>query len=154
MSASVPVVVTNNGTATASFTTQAQSLSPSFFVFNGGPYVAATHSNGTYLGPSTLYPSLTTPAKPGEIIVLYGNGFGATSTPVVSGSVTQSGSLPVMPIIKVGGIAATVQFAGLVFPGQYQFNVAIPSNLADGDQPVTAIYNNQSTQTGTLITVQ
>ncbi len=154
MSGPVQVQVSNNGTPTASFTAQAQSLSPSFFVFNGGPYVAATHVGGAYLGPTTLYPGLTTPAKPGEIAVLYSNGFGPTSTPVVSGSVTQSGSLPNMPIIKIGGIAATVQFAGLVFPGQYQFNVAIPSNLADGDQPITATYNGQTTQPGTLITIQ
>jgi uncharacterized protein (TIGR03437 family) len=56
-------------------------------------------------------------------------------------------------VIKIGGVTATVQFAGLVAPGQYQFNVAIPSNLADGDQPVTAAYNGQATQTGTLITI-
>jgi uncharacterized protein (TIGR03437 family) len=154
MSGPVPVIVTNNGTPTASFTAQAQSLSPSFFVFNGGPYVAATHVGGAYLGPTTLYPGLTTPAKPGEIVVLYANGFGPTSTPVVSASVSQSGSLPTTPIIKIGGVAATVQFAGLVFPGQYQFNVAIPSNLADGDQPITATYNGQATQSGALITIQ
>src|ERR1019366_5429857 len=40
----VKVVVANNGAATASFTVQAQTLSPSFFVFGGGPYVAALHS--------------------------------------------------------------------------------------------------------------
>jgi uncharacterized protein (TIGR03437 family) len=153
MSGPVQVVVTNNGAAAAAFTAQAQPISPSFFVFNGGPYVAATHSNGSLLGPSTLYPGLTTPAKPGEVVVLYGNGFGPTSTPVVSGSFNQSGSLPVMPIVKIGGIAAIVQFAALVVPGQYQFNVVIPSALAAGDQPITATYNNQSTQPGALITV-
>ena len=46
MSGAVPVVVTNNGAASASFTAQAQATSPSFFVFNGGPSVAATHANG------------------------------------------------------------------------------------------------------------
>jgi uncharacterized protein (TIGR03437 family) len=153
MSGPVAVVVTNNGTPTASFTAQAQPLSPSFFVFNGGPYVAATHVNGSYLGPTTLYPGLTTPAAPGEIVVLYANGFGPTSTPVVSGAISQSGSLPTMPTVKIGGIGATVQFAGLVAPGQYQFNVAVPSNLADGDQPITAAYNNQATQPGTLIAI-
>jgi len=145
--------VTNNGTPTAPFTAQAQPLSPSFFVFNGGPYVAGTHLNGSYLGPATLYRGLTTPAQPGEIVVIYANGFGATSTPVVSGSESQSGSLSPTPVIKIGGVAATVQFAGLVAPGQYQFNVAIPPNLADGDQPITATYNGQTTQTGTLITI-
>lgn len=154
MSGTVPIVVTNNGTTTAAFTANAQSLSPSFFVFNGGPYVAATHVNGTYLGPATLYPGLTTPAKPGEVVVLYANGFGPTSTPIVSGSINQSGSLSPMPVVKIGGVAATVQFAGLVAPGQYQFNVAVPANLADGDQAIVATYNNQSTQSGTLIAIQ
>jgi hypothetical protein len=42
---------------------------------------------------------LTTPAVPGEVVVLYANGFGATSTPVVSGSNTQSGTLPTLPVI-------------------------------------------------------
>ena len=150
----VQVVATNNGTAGSSFTAQAQSLSPSFFVFNGVPYVAASHVNGSYLGPTTLYPGLTTPSKPGETVVIYANGFGPTSTPVVSGSTFQSGSLSPLPVIKVGGIAATVQFAGLVAPGQYQFNVVIPQNLPDGDQSIVATYNGQTTQTGTLLTIQ
>ncbi len=153
MSGAIPVQVTNNGVTTASFTALAQSLSPSFFVFNGGPYVAATHTDGTLLGPATLYPNLTTPAKPGEIVVLYANGFGSTSTPIIAGSSTQSGSLPTLPVIKIGGTAATVQFAGLVAPGQYQFNVAVPSSLADGDQPITATYSGQTTQAGTVITI-
>ncbi len=154
ISGPVQVQVLNNGTPTATFTAQAQALSPSFFVFNGGPYLAATHANGSFLGPTTLFPGLTTPAKPGEVIVLYGNGFGPTSTPITAGAIVQSGSLSPFPVIKIGGITADVQFAGLVAPGQYQFNVAVPSNLADGDQPITAVYSNQSTQAGTLITIQ
>ena len=154
MSGASPVVVTNNGSASNSFTAQAQSLSPSFFVFNGGPYVAATHANGALLGPASLYPGSTTPAKPGETILLFANGFGPTSTPVVSGSVTQSGTLSPALGINIGGMATTVTFAGLVAPGQFQFNVIVPASLADGDQPISASYNGQSTQIGTLITVQ
>jgi uncharacterized protein (TIGR03437 family) len=150
----VQVVVTNSGTAGLAFTAQAQSLSPSFFVFNGGPYVAATHMDGTYLGPTSLYPGLTTPAKPGETIVLYGNGFGSTSTPVVSGSIAQSGALSPLPVVKIGGITAKVQFAGLVAVGQYQFNVVVPSGLVNGDQPITTAYGGQTTQPGTLLTIQ
>ena len=57
------------------------------------------------------------------------------------------------PVYRSGGVAATVQFAGLVAPGEFQFNVAIPSSLTNGDQPVTATYNGVSTQPGTLITI-
>ena len=154
MTGPVQVVLTNNGVASAAYTAQFQSTSPSFFVFNGGPYVAATHANGTLLGPTSLYPGSTTPATPGETIVLYANGFGSTTNPVVSGSVMQSGSLTPPPDIKFGGLTAAVSFAGLVSPGEFQFNVIVPSTLADGDQPVTASYNGTTTQPGTLITVQ
>ncbi len=150
----VQVVVTNNGVASASFAAQAQTISPSFFIFGNGPYVAATHTNGGLIGPATLYPGSTTPAKPGETIVLYANGFGATSVPVVSGSSMQTGTLSPVPAIKIGGVAAAVGFAGLVAPGEYQFNVTVPASLADGDQPIVATYNGQTTQTGTLITIQ
>ncbi len=154
MSGSVPVQVSDNGVNSANFMVQAQAESPSFFVFGGGPYIAATHANGSYLGPTSLYRGLTTPAQPGETIVMYANGFGSTSTPVVSGSETQSGTLSPMPGITIGGVAATVTFAGLVAPGEFQFNVVVPPSLANGDQPTTAMYNGLTTQAGTLITVQ
>jgi uncharacterized protein (TIGR03437 family) len=154
ISGSVPVQVSDNGVISANFMVQAQAESPSFFVFGGGPYIAATHANGSYLGPTSLYPGLTTPAQPGETIVMYANGFGSTSTPVVSGSETQSGTLSPMPVITIGGVAATVTFAGLVSPGEFQFNVVVPPSLANGDQPTMAVYNGLATQAGTLITVQ
>jgi uncharacterized protein (TIGR03437 family) len=154
ISGSVPVQVSDNGVVSAKFMVQAQAESPSFFVFGGGPYIAATHANGSYIGSASLYPGLTTPAQPGETIVLYANGFGPTSTPAVSGSVTQSGTLSPMPVITIGGVAATVTFAGLVSPGEFQFNVVVPPSLANGDQPTMAMYNGLTTQAGTLITVQ
>jgi len=154
ISGSVPVQVSDNGVISANFMVQAQAESPSFFVFGGGPYIAATHANGSYVGPTSLYPGLTTPAKPGETIVMYANGFGSTSTPVVSGSVTQSGTLSPRPVITIGGVAATVTFAGLVSPGEFQFNVVVPTSVANGDQPTMAMYNGLTTQAGTLITVQ
>ncbi len=151
----VAVQLTNAGVASAVFTAQAQALAPSFFdyLFNGGLYVAARHgADYSLLGPASI-PGFT-PAKPGEIILLYGNGFGLTSVPVVSGSQMQSGNLSPLPVIKIGGVAAQVNFAGLVSPGEFQFNVVVPASLADGDQPITATYNGFTTQAGTLITVQ
>ena len=88
------------------------------------------------------------------MVVLYANGFGSTLTPVVSGSVLQSGALSPTPLIKIGGVTATVLFAGLVAPGEFQFNVVVPSRLANGDQSITAAYSGQTTQAGTLITIQ
>ena len=152
--AGLQVVVTNNGTATASVTAQAQPLSPSFFVFNGGTYIAAVHLNGTLIGPASLFPGSTTPAKPGETITLYANGFGPTNVPVVSGSITQSGTLSPLPVVTIAGKNATVLFAGLVAPGEFLFNVVVPASTAAGDQTIAATYNKITTQGGTLLTVQ
>jgi uncharacterized protein (TIGR03437 family) len=58
-----------------------------------------------------------------------------------------------VPKDAIGGVPATVAFAGLVAPGEFQFNVLVPSSLANGDQLVIATYNGLTTQAGTLITV-
>lgn len=153
MSGPVSVRVTVNGVTSAPFTVNAQAASPAFFTFGGTSYVAATHADGTYLGPSTLYPGITTPAKPGETIVLYGNGFGAVTPAITAGSLTQTGNLAKLPVFQIGGVPATVQFAGVVSPGLFQFNVVVPTSLGDGDQPITATSNGLSTQPGVLLTV-
>lgn len=95
-----------------------------------------------------------TPAKPGETVVLYGNGFGETSPPVAAGSASPSGTLLPTPVIRIGGAVAEVKFAGLVSPGLFQFNVTVPSAITDGDQPVTATYSGLSTQPGLVISVK
>lgn len=148
------VQVTYNGAASPAFTVPAQQYSTSFFVFNGGPYVAATRLDGSYIGPASLFPGLTRPVKPGETIVLYANGFGPTSVLIVSDSPVQSGTLPALPVIRIGGVLANVTFAGLVAPGEYQFNIDIPLTAPDGDNAITVTYSGSTTQAGTLITVR
>ena len=146
MTGPVQVVVNNNGTLTAAFTAQAQSTSPSFFY--AGSYLLGQHSDYSLLAP---YGS---PAKPPETILLYANGFGPTSVPVVSGSIAQGGTLATLPVITIGGVKATVTFAGLVLPGEYVFAVVVPSNTPAGDQPISATYGGLTTQPGMLITIQ
>lgn len=148
------VQVTLSGVSSAPFTVQAQQLSASFFVFSGFPYVLATHADGSLIGPATLVPGSTTPAKPGETVVAYANGFGPTSVAVIAGSLNQSGVLNPLPMIQVGGITANVRFAGLISPGLYQFNFDIPPGLAAGDYPLLATLSGAPSQSGTLITIQ
>ena len=148
------VTVTTGGMTSAAFTAQALQYSPSFFIFGAGPYIVATHVDGSLLGPASLYPGLTKPAAPGEVVILYANGFGPVSPPVSAGSDVQSGNLPVLPVIHIGGISASVQFAGLVSPGLFQFNVVVPATAKNGDNALTAQYNGFTTQAGVLLTVQ
>jgi len=155
MSGAVQVQVNNNGKTTPLFTAQAQPLSPSFFAFNGGPYLAARHLNGSILAPASLYPGFSTPAVPGEIIEIYANGFGPTSGTITPGLVTQSGTLPAnQPVIMVGTKTAAVGYNGLGLAGEFQFNVTLPLDLPNGDLPISATYNGLTTQAGTLLTIQ
>ena len=150
------VAVTNNGISSAPAPVIMQSQSPTFFTFTGasGNYVTAVHVNGTIIGPTTLYPGSSTPARAGETVILFANGFGPTTNAVVNGSNNQSGALPSLPVVTINGVAVTVQFAGLISPGLYQFNVVLPASLPSGDNPLTASYNGQNTQSGVLITIQ
>jgi len=158
MTGPVQVVVTNNGSASASYTAQAQAASPSFFVVNGGPYVLAQHgADYSLLGPASMsVPGYTfSPATPGETVVLYANGFGPISPPVVSGASSQTGTLNPLPSVSISGIAAKVVYAGINGAlGLFQFNVELPASLANGDQTIAATYNGLITQPGTLITIQ
>jgi len=147
------VQVVNNGATSTAFSVQAQALSPAFFVLDG-THVTARHANGNLIGPTSLYPGLTTPAIPGETVTLLANGFGVTSVPMVSGATVQSGTLPALPLVRIGGVQATVQFAGLAGPGQYQFNVAVPLATPDGENSLTATYNGLATQAGVVLTVR
>jgi uncharacterized protein (TIGR03118 family) len=152
----VQIVVSNNGLTSDTITLQAQATAPSFFLFNSDKYIAATHSdNVSLVGPTTLFANSSTPAKPGETIVLYGTGFGATDPAVTNGQiVTTAAPLVTKPTVMFNGIQANVVFAGLTATGLYQFNVVVPTGLPDGDATVVAQTATGSTPTGALITIK
>jgi uncharacterized protein (TIGR03437 family) len=151
----VQVQVTTAGQASNSFAAQKQQYAPAFFTIGTGAYVAAVHLDGTIVGASGLLSgTTTTPAAPGEVIELYATGFGPTSPAVPTGSlVTTPEQLPANSLqVTIGGVAASVGFAGLVTPGLYQFNVTMPS-LPPGDATVVAQIGGVMTQSGVSITI-
>lgn len=89
------ISVTTNGALTASFLTFRSPLSPAFLAFDAMGHVAARHIDSSLVGPPSLYPGYTTPAKVGETISVYGTGLGAPigGSPIMSGSATQTGNL-------------------------------------------------------------
>jgi uncharacterized protein (TIGR03437 family) len=155
-SGNVEVIVTNNGLTSNSMNVTAQALAPSLFLINSDKYVAATHSdNRSIIGPTTLIANTTTPAKSGETIVLYGNGFGQTTPAVTNGQLIPAARpLAGTATVLVNNIAANVVFAGLVAPGLYQINVILPAGLPDGDLPIVASIGGVSSPAGALITIK
>jgi uncharacterized protein (TIGR03437 family) len=72
------------------------------------------------------------------LVLLFGTGYG-TVTPDPPAGKNFTGAYPLVDAaalgIRIGGLAAAVEFAGLVSPGLYQFNVRIP-DAADGNHQV------------------
>src|ERR1035438_4118758 len=64
------VVVTSGATVSTTFTVNMKAVVPTFLLFNASGPVVATHSDYSLLGATTLYPGASTPAKPGEAVVL------------------------------------------------------------------------------------
>jgi len=141
-----PLVVTTAAGASAAYNLTIEAvdpglLAPSSFDVNGTQYVVA-FDGSNYVAPAGAIAGGTSqPAKPGDVIVMYGVGFGAvspTSLPVAGQIVQQPNSLPSFSI-SIGGAPAMVQYAGLApnYVGLYQFNVVLPAIAASNAAPVT-----------------
>ncbi len=152
----VSVSVGNANGWSAAVMAQVAEESPAFFTYSQGQnrYIAGLVAiSGTpvtyqYLAPQGLLdPSLTArAAKPGDIVLLYGTGFGPTAPQINPELVLANpvplahrGNGPTAPVIHItiGGQEAQVQFAGMIAAGVYQFNVVVPQ-VANGDQAVVA----------------
>lgn len=149
-------VVTPAGKS-GSVTIDKRSVSPALFLFDAGghKYIAAVLADGTYVGPSNLFPGLSTrPVRPGDVVLLFGTGFGPTN-PAQPSDILVSKPAPLASnvTITVGNVSAPVAFAGLVSSGLYQFNVTIP-DVPDGEQPVVAQISGTQSPFGAYIAVQ
>jgi uncharacterized protein (TIGR03118 family) len=137
------IQVINNGQVSATASVNLTALAPGLFWLTGNKYVVSTHANGTVTGPTTLISGVTTPVRPGETIALYGTGFAITAPGVGAAA---------LPSVTIGGIPATVTFAGLIDPGISQINVVVPS-LPTGDAAVVATAGGQS-QANAFLSIQ
>ena len=148
-SGSVTVTVTNAGGGTSAAVTVTESaVMPGWFT-SGNYILAVRPSDGAVLNGAG------TAARPGDILELYGTGFGPLTTAVPAGVVYSGADATANPVqVKIGGIAATVLFSGLVGAGLYQVNVQVPGGLANGAYAVVGATGGASTQSGAMIAIQ
>ncbi len=121
-----------------------------------GKYALGVHADGSLLGKTGLVAgAASAPAQPGETLTFYCTGCGATTPATISGLVPTKSSVNTLPVVTVGGAAATVTSASTITgsPGLYQVNVQVPAATANGDQPVV-IRLGTTNSVSTLITVQ
>lgn len=152
----------------ASSTVNIEDAAPAMLVL-GGKYVtgvilrsdgSGTQGNGTYdiIGPKGAplgFP--TVPAKAGDVLELFGVGFGPTNPSFPAGQVIPSGQSgkAVNPVqLIINGSTVTPSFAGIVEAGLFQINLTLPSGLGTGDVPILATVGGVQTQTGIVISLQ
>ena len=117
-----------------------QFYAPALFTFNGRS-VAARRLDGTIVSDPRVV-AIGTPAKPGEVVVLYGTGFGVTEPVYQAGELPGAVRLSEQVTVMIGGTtiaASDVLYAGQApgSAGLCQFNVRIPAAAPDGDLPVS-----------------
>jgi uncharacterized protein (TIGR03437 family) len=122
--------------------------------------VVATFQDFSYAAASGTFSGITTtPAKPGDVVILYGTGFGPTNPMPGQGFETPSNTTyntQTLPTVTVDNVPATVYGAALApgFAGLYQVAIQVPSSLSAGNWPVVATISGASSPTGLVLAVQ
>ena len=99
------------------------------------------------------------PVAPGEYILLFGTGEGATSPEVEDGAVIGTTlPRPRAPVtVTIGGVNAEVAYAGGapgLVAGVIQVNAKVPLGLAPGDHPVVMKVGGLASQPGLTVAVK
>jgi uncharacterized protein (TIGR03437 family) len=142
-----PVVVTAPAGVSAAYSItvnliQPGLLAPPSFVINGQQNVAALFSDGTtyVLPPGSIAGVASKRAQPGEIITLYGIGFGPVTPDLPAGQiVNETNSLALPAQFLFASTDATASYSGLApaAVGLYQFNLTVPNISGSDSVPVT-----------------
>lgn len=154
----IPVVVTVNGTASASLSVPVVATEPAIFSLgqNGSGQGAILNSDQTVNGTSN-------PAAAGSIVSIFATGEGVVTPANKTGCITGA-QLPLpKPVasvaVTIGGQSATpITYAGEapeLVCGLIQINATIPADLGAGAQPVVVtIGNNSNASQNVTVAVQ
>jgi uncharacterized protein (TIGR03437 family) len=146
----------------AGVTTPYQLSAPEFFYFQHSssgqnPVAAVDAFSGAFIGPSGLMSGATfTPAAPGEIISIYGTGFGLTKAipfegQLIPGPDSLGGSIQItLDGIPISSDSLLYVGAAPGFAGLYQVNLQVPSGTPDGDHALAIHINGTVSPVGYL----
>jgi uncharacterized protein (TIGR03437 family) len=152
------VIVTNGALTSPPSIVPVSQYSPAFFAWPGNQAVA-TRQDFTWAVKNTTFSGTTTiAAKPGEIIIFWGTGFGPTTPAAPFGvqvPADQIYSTSSMPAVTVGNISAPVYGAALA-PGDaglYQVAIQVPGSISDGDWPVQTTVGGLQSPAGVILSI-
>jgi uncharacterized protein (TIGR03437 family) len=152
------VIVTTPAGASAAFTATVAVYGPAFFAWPGNQVVATRQDYSLAAKAGSIVGLTTSPAKPGDVLVLWGAGFGPTTPAVPAGTLVPSDriySTSTVPAITINNAPATV-FGAALSPGSaglFQIAIQVPDTLADGDWPVQAAIGGVTSPAGTILSI-
>jgi uncharacterized protein (TIGR03437 family) len=137
--------------------TALQPFAPAFFLESDKTTIAALVAGTSTVIASPSVVQGARPARPGEILSLFGTGFGETGPSVPAGQLDPGIANLNNPItVTIGGVTLSpsdVLYAGLSpgsISGLYQINVRVPSSTPAGDIPVTITIGGFQTASATI----
>ena len=152
------VIVTTPAGASPPFSTTVTAYGPAFFLWPGNQ-VVATHPDYSFAAKSGSIAGVTTTAvKPGDIVVLWGMGFGPTTPPAPAGVAVPSDrvySTSTTPAVTINNVPATV-FGAALSPGAaglFQIALQAPDTLADGDWPVQVTVGGAKSPASAILSI-
>ncbi len=143
----ISIVVERDGVRSAPVTVQAGALIPSFFTYDQrNRRFAATLAadNSAYIAPADLFGVSSInglavrPARPGEFVIAYAMGLGATNPAIPTGRIpaARDGGYPVtgQVVLELGPRTVAPLYTGLSsFAGVYLVGFQVPGDQADGE---------------------
>ncbi len=137
VNAQLPFDVT--GQATLRVTTPNGSAETSITIAETAPALfspaSLVHGDGSVITPSS-------PAVPGEVILVFLTGLGRVTGTITAGQAPASAMAARASVnVQIGTHSVTPLYAGLApgFVGLYQVNLRLPENLADGVHPLRVV---------------
>ncbi len=140
-------------------TVNVQAISPALFTFTDGKSAAAVDQGGVPIGRVGLF-SNSRPARAGDVILVYGTGYGVTNPPVEPGALAVgAASLNASISVRLGTqflAASNILYAGAApsFAGLQQFNIRIPDGVGSGDLPLVISAGPIDSQPGVTLRVE
>lgn len=129
----VSIQVRRGGNLSSVRTANVAAVSPGIFILDRASGAGAVLHNADFSVVNS-----SSPARPGEYLVVFCTGLGPLLTPVKSGVGAPNAAVIYLPGVNIAGLPAYVSYAGLApgFAGLYQINVQTPAGLPTGVQPI------------------
>jgi len=152
VSVTTPSGISNSVTATVA------AQAPAFFLWPGSQAVATRQDGSLAVKDGTFPGASTIAARPGDILILWGTGFGATTPGVQAGIQVPADKIYscAAATVQLGSADAQV-FGCALSPGSaglYQVAIQVPTLLSDGDYTLKTTVNGAASPGGVTLSVK